>query len=1295
MSDHISASDLSHYIRLDMCARFLRFRIRPDEAKTFFTRFSALGIQRKPLTQLLYESGRQFEDRVIAALPQQPVDCSKAIATDILHLLTGLQRGESVILVQATVEGSIGGWPCTGRADIIQASRASDGRIALLVADIKASRNDRVEYYLQVCFYLHLLRTMLDQAGERVSQAEGAILKLAEDGSLPLLDDPNNRFDLAPYERVLARLFEGDDADLAQIERMPFNQVPYSLGYKCDGCTYNGICMVDSADRQDLRLTPYIRPAAIRALQRSGLHTLHDMGSLSEQATGDMQEIPAPDKAAIVAQLRSISALSLHLDELVARARAILHRFDPGVITSSTFPPRCESSLPSDATNPDLVKIFLDGQRDFVQDRLYLLGALVQGPLGSIPIVHFSPAPPTDADEQVILLRTIQALFAALPQVARDPHAVPIHLYVYDGHDQRVLLDALSRHLDTLQIMLPLFDMLTATPALEHSMVSSLAYEIREQRNLDMTCQNLYDVARYLGFEWSTEQDDFIACFYSGIFDNRTRRDDGIWIERYSRFDSSIPLEYAYGAWKQVPDGGNETQGFRGCTPDLLQRFQQHRLRALACIERELAQKDLALIKAPIDLATFDVAVPPSTDLAHALEEFLLLEHYASYHEHLRLYAQPVERRVQAGRSLLLICTALHTEGREVIGDFQIDFERAGLDPAVAEQALRLKEGDWVVFNTVDTAGAKEIIHGRLAVITDLGNSRLQLKLLNNTLRQGQRSSFRYWHRVELVPEIGAIYTIDEMADDLNADKQREAIRNSATNVLFAQLTGYAPPVPQEVYLSRLSLFQHQMYRLDSPTRRQSTVIEQHHTTPLLLVQGPPGTGKSHTLGWAVLARILTHGDRPFRVAVCAVTHKAITIVLESIAKKVAALRQTNLGRAMGEIGIYKASSEWDDELPKGVRSLPYSGNPARVKEAFAEQVGVIGATPGGIYSLVQQYDDRQIDWDRPLFDLLVIDEASQMNIPEAILASAFLKPDGQMIVVGDHRQMPPILAHNWERERRRSQAPHQIHDSIFATLIKRGFPVVRLDRSFRLHQSLAQFLDHYVYRQDAIQFHSTRQDLLKSLGSTTDPYIALALRNEYPIVIIEHDEAGSLQLNELETALAMPLIDACTNGLKLDGNTGIGVVVPHRAQKAALRVRFPELAAAQAIDTVERFQGGERDVIIVLATASDQDYILAEAAFLLNPNRLNVAISRPRKKLIVIASTTIFRTLSADLDLFTDALLWKHLRYDWTTEQLWQGTRDGHTIRIFGHHCGHNVPNEDRQQQPAHKITGRGKAQW
>jgi len=108
--------------------------------------------------------------------------------------------------------------------------------------------------------------------------------------------------------------------------------------------------------------------------------------------------------------------------------------------------------------------------------------------------------------------------------------------------------------------------------------------------------------------------------------------------------------------------------------------------------------------------------------------------------------------------------------------------------------------------------------------------------------------------------------------------------------------------------------------------------------------------------------------------------------------------------------------------------------------------------------------------------------------------------------------------------------------------------------------------------------------------------------------------------------------------------HTGLGIVVLHRAQKALLQSRLPHLAGA--VDTVERFQGGERDLIIVSATVSDLAYAQSESDFLLEPRRLTVAVSRPKRKLIVLASQALFTLMPADLDDYERGALWKHLRH-------------------------------------------------
>ena len=60
------------------------------------------------------------------------------------------------------------------------------------------------------------------------------------------------------------------------------------------------------------------------------------------------------------------------------------------------------------------------------------------------------------------------------------------------------------------------------------------------------------------------------------------------------------------------------------------------------------------------------------------------------------------------------------------------------------------------------------------------------------------------------------------------------------------------------------------------------------------------------------------------------------------------------------------------------------------------------------------------------------LDEASQMSLPEAIMASLPLKDKGQAIIVGDHRQMPPIVQHDWLRETSRTFQEFRAYESVF-----------------------------------------------------------------------------------------------------------------------------------------------------------------------------------------------------------------------------------------------------------------------
>lgn len=261
---------------------------------------------------------------------------------------------------------------------------------------------------------------------------------------------------------------------------------------------------------------------------------------------------------------------------------------------------------------------------------------------------------------------------------------------------------------------------------------------------------------------------------------------------------------------------------------------------------------------------------------------------------------------------------------------------------------------------------------------------------------------------------------------------------------------------------------------------------------------------------------------------------------------------------------------------------------------------------------------------------------------------------------------MPPIVQHDWDEEPRHACREYGAFRSLYEFLEAQATPQIRFERSFRVHKNSAEFLRREVYQKDSIAYFLTNEGKLPTM-KFADPFLAAVLDPSQPLIVVEHDESGSQKRNPFEQKLILPIINALIDplGHNLGPQTGLGVVVPHRAQRALLRSEFPGLAPA--IDTVERYQGGEREVILVGVTESDPAYIQASGEFLLNPHRAVVALSRAKKKTIVVASRSVFTLHTLDDALFEAACLWKNLRRVACPRQLWRGEVDGHLVTVWG----------------------------
>jgi hypothetical protein len=1439
----ISPTDISQFVRLDQCARYLRLRLYERTTdRSFMTRY---GVAPQAIPPLLTRTGAEFEQRIEAqvsapgAAARTAINCKTAAAHDprfatdvqnavLLELVRALPAGEVLFLFQPRLQVLVDGWQIRGDIDVLRIERTAAGALQVLIADMKSSKRARVEHRLQVAIYRKMLARLLEKNGlhaaietavlyrgpaedvqpetqqeqelhEQQREAAWALFRV-EDALLEIVADADN------YGHEVEHLLTGKDSLALQIAQQPFAGLPFHLNRKCDGCLYQEFCLKWAYEHDDLSLLPYLADHEKNSLHSAGITTVAQLAQLKDLPAGTKELVTPPAHVELVQRVVALPRIGRRLNELIHRARRFRGKRD-GLTSLPHIPDRGYGTLPvCDAEHhANLVTIFIDAQHDYLNDRLYLLGALVTAADGGVvtderrrTVLRLSDGPPNDAAaEQALLVGWIGGILRAVAELAA-PDAegnlnAPLHLVFATAATQARLLDGLARHFGAITMATPLYDLITQIAALDSPLVSYLDEEIRTLRNYPLTAQALPAVARYLGFDWDATL-PLRSIFRTRLFDDQGVLDDDggerEYYTRRARFSGDIPLEYAYAAWDALPPAGrNDAYAlYRQSTPQLLSALLERRLEAIASIAAGFAGAR-EVYKTPFDLSRLPTFEGKARHFADALDEFLTLERIAELGEWKQQRLPAPEQRVLNGTTLLLryraeldsdfagraLITAENERRRRLRAEYEAAFRLAnptatkvqlskaqlaetrilqppdtvtfaietnGLDCnlATALALSTLRRGDGLVFaprSLVDerlpaeqrvayTPTVKQLLYARRAKLVELNAAAGTVTLKFEKSFGGKHAGYVFGNS-EAADRLfdGALYTIDPDPNDWYGHHLKETIvglQGGVPNTVARRLDEprqlrlpqpAAAIAAQERFVAGLEALHaaEPLHPGDPATpfdKHQRPYLAGHADVPTLLVQGPPGTGKSYTTAFALLARLQAAiaARRTFRVFVSCKTHAATDVLLQNVFNVWQLLRERVvrqpqiaahyfepqllelLGATMAPIfrvaGKRAADGTGNGAAGSGVPAQPIEVElPPQIIQLDGDVAAnivperpycVVGATPGGVRKMLKATGSL---FGHDFCDCLVLDEASQMNLPEAIMAGLALHEDGMLIVVGDHRQMPPIVKHGWERERRRTFQQYQTHLSLFETLMEQvpAPPMVRFAESFRLHTRLAEFLCEQIYRQDGIEYFS-RKTALIDRHTHDDTFVAAVLDPDYPLVVVVHDEAASQTSNPYEQQLVGAVLTALLDEQKhaLSAEHGLGVVVPHRAQRAELLDSVEGLTVFDdnnqpkltAVDTVERFQGGEREVILVSATESDRDYLRSAGEFLLNPRRLNVALSRAKKKLILVASRSVFTLFSDDEELFENLQIWKNLLRTCDTS-LWQGERHGHDVTVWG----------------------------
>ena len=1426
----LTPTDVSQFNRLDRCERFLRLRMYERSAGNSFLK--AFDVAPQSIPPLLTRSGREFEASVEAAMrARYPVDnfaedpllVKGKRVNDNKRLLTRIEAvapGEVLVVTQPRLDVTLDNWRIRGDLDILRVERNLDGALSMVIADAKSSTSAKVEHRLQVAFYHAMMIALLSEASVAVAHIETAILyrgpanvgldagpSVAPGTEGEIRDTAEALFgakeayleiiaDSDAYLMEVQDLISGPASVAGRIAGLPFEDLFFALNLKCDGCLYNEYCLKESYLRGDLSLVPYMAPRDKRSLLDAGIKTVESLATLKNlppSEDGRTKPLVAEKgKEQTIRQIAGTSAGS-HLDELILRARRTGKVRPMGLPTLSYIPSKGHSTLPysDEHQNPNLIRVFIDVQHDYLHDRVYLVGALVVAcengkPKSRRHIVHLTDGPPdTSAKEEALFEIWIRDLLQAVVELS-EPDSIgarraPIHLVFWNDFGQRLLLDALARNFSSMVAAAPaLYDFVTQIAAFDSPIASFLDAEIQEHKNYPMLCQSLQAVAAFLRFDWK-EGTNFQSIFRERLFDGGGRIGEEAYARR-SRHNSQIPLEFAYAVWDELnppaPGKADAFAAYRSVTHDNLVAFQQRRLEAIEHVTQDFSGNRLSE-KTPFDLPDLAQYSGRAHHLADALNEFVTIERHVELAAWKTGRQLPAERRVLLGETLLArylekdqeagvaeknreneqrrhLKDQYYTQYRaanpdakqvrlpkvqsdecrwSMMGDtFVLRLETSGADCDM-DTMLALcdfEPGDWLLLyprvafderlpveqRVPNTPTPKQMLYGMRAELVSLDTQKDDSGIVVRALAKvkiafGMSSNQPpgyLFNSIDRPLLEGVEYTLDpnpnniysfwtaKVAEGLVAlEGTRAAGAQPASHTLYERVAGRsegpaswtaAAAAGQALFMEGLLAF-HAAGHLHEFELSKQHYIGAHGKDPILLVQGPPGTGKSYSTAFAVLARLqgAMKAGSGLRVFLSCKTHSATDVLLDAILQVQSLLadlrdKHPDLWKRFFDDRILSvpllrlgSRKDWSEPVI-ALRKDHAPGETAWADEIMGHERCIIATTPGSIYSAIKG------KWKGDLFghyfcDLLILDEASQMSLPEAMMATLPLKPNGQLIVVGDPRQMPPIVKHDWETEPRRTFQEYKAYASLFEGLLALSPPMIKFEESFRLHAQMAEFLRREVYHQDGIRYHSKKHNILPA-HLHMDPFVAAALSSEHPLVVIVHDEATSQTSNIFEQELLTPILralaDPATYGLK--ATEGIGVVVPHRAQRIALRRAFPDLClvsedteevVSEAIDTVERYQGEERDVIIVSATESDRYYLQVSGAFLLDPRRLTVALSRAKKKMILIASRSVFSYFSNDEQLFLHSLLWKNLLRRTTTEQLWGGERNGQKVIVWG----------------------------
>lgn len=435
----------------------------------------------------------------------------------------------------------------------------------------------------------------------------------------------------------------------------------------------------------------------------------------------------------------------------------------------------------------------------------------------------------------------------------------------------------------------------------------------------------------------------------------------------------------------------------------------------------------------------------------------------------------------------------------------------------------------------------------------------------------------------------------------------------------------------------------------------QARFVAHALASPVSFLWGPPGTGKTTTVGY-----LLHQADMlGMKSLVVATSNVAVDVAMLAAARRYENTPQQLAGR------VFRFGTPRMDE----VREHPWLGPDALLRIKAPHLALERDQLRGIIPKLKEQRESKALDkarerlreirqvidelnvktasdarvlgctlaklavhpfWADYQPDLVVLDEASMVSIPFGALAAVTAR--SKFVVAGDFRQLPPVVLAETAAANRWLDR-HMFDHAGITTAVRgnAGDPrLVMLDTQYRMHEDISNTVSSLFY-QGKLQTPQITREATSRVAArgplSGKPIVLIDTSPLRPLCLPEPKDAGKSRFNLAHAVAALGGAKACVGA----EHESVAIVTPFRAQSKLLRLLVDEAATTDhdmeriRVSTVHRFQGGEADAVVLdLATSPPHNKLgplLGGDTWSPAGRLINVAMSRPRGKLIVLAN--------------------------------------------------------------------------